>query len=66
MGFQENHEALGKVFSGVEWGTESVMQQTRDKLEQLNVKWSEPACLWDVDRPEDLNRLAFNFPELHQ
>jgi rSAM/selenodomain-associated transferase 1 len=66
VGFKENLQALGNVFADVEWGTASVMQQTRDKLKQFHVKWCEPTCLWDVDRPEDLNRLALNFPQLYQ
>ena len=65
VGFKKNHEALSNVFSSVEWGTERVMQQTRDKLRQLSVKWCEPACLWDVDRPEDLDRLKQQFPLLY-
>lgn len=65
VGFQESSEALGNVFSGVEWGTERVMQQTRHKLKQLSLKWSELACLWDVDRPEDLDRLKQQFPTLY-
>ncbi|BBB30567.1 TIGR04282 family arsenosugar biosynthesis glycosyltransferase [Neptunomonas japonica] len=65
VGFQEKHEALSHVFSNVEWGSEKVMQQTRDKLSRLDAKWCEPACLWDVDRPEDLDRLKQQFPSLY-
>jgi glycosyltransferase A (GT-A) superfamily protein (DUF2064 family) len=34
------------------------MQQTRDRLMQLGWSWSEQPTLWDVDRVEDLDRLA--------
>ncbi len=34
------------------------MQETRARLARLNWRWRELAMLWDVDRPEDLPRLA--------
>ncbi len=46
------------IFQGVSWGTGAVMQQTRERLLALAWKWRELASLWDVDRPEDLDRLA--------
>ncbi len=52
-----------KLFSGVDWGTEEVMAQTRERLSRLGWQWDEPARLWDVDRPEDLVRLVTMFPE---
>ena len=35
----------------------TVMQETRTRLARLNWRWRELATLWDVDRPEDLQRL---------
>jgi uncharacterized protein len=46
------------VFANVSWGSATVMQQTRDRLMQLGWSWSEQPTLWDVDRVEDLDRLA--------
>jgi glycosyltransferase A (GT-A) superfamily protein (DUF2064 family) len=45
------------VFGSIEWGSASVMQQTRERLRALQWKWREQPVLWDVDRPEDLDRL---------
>lgn len=47
------------LFSDMRWGHEQVMQHTRLRLQQNNINWAEPECLWDVDRPEDLRRLSF-------
>lgn len=46
------------LFDGIDWGSGAVMSQTRDRLNALNLRWAEPAILWDVDRPADLARLA--------
>lgn len=46
------------LFQGVDWGSERVMAQTRQRLAGLGLRWAELPCLWDVDRPEDLSRLA--------
>ena len=54
---------LPGIFAGVDWGSDQVMAQTRQRLEALGLRWSEPATLWDVDRPEDLARLAALYPE---
>lgn len=54
------------VFAGVEWGTDRVMGQTRQRLAALGCRWSEPATLWDVDRPDDLERLMAGYPEVRR
>lgn len=54
---------LPALFADVDWGTDQVMGQTRQRLAALGVRWSEPATLWDVDRPEDLARLTSLYPE---
>jgi rSAM/selenodomain-associated transferase 1 len=46
-----------KVFTGISWGDESVMRDTRRRFNDLGLSWREPARLWDVDRPEDLERM---------
>ena len=47
-----------RLFAGVEWGSERVMVQTRQRLSELALSWVELPPLWDVDRPADLARLA--------
>jgi hypothetical protein len=56
--------AAADVFDGIDWGTERVMAQTRERLRALGCGWDEPATLWDVDRPPDLERLLAMAPEL--
>jgi len=34
------------------------MAETRRRLEETGVRWKELETLWDVDRPEDVDRLA--------
>jgi uncharacterized protein len=46
------------LFAEMPWGTPLVMGETRSRLARLSLAWREPARLWDVDRPEDLARLA--------
>lgn len=59
-------EPLAAAFSGVDWGTERVMAQTRQRLGDRACRWIEPLTLWDVDRPEDLERLWRLYPELRK
>ena len=47
-----------RLFGTIDWGTERVMAQTRDRAAALGWRLACPAHLWDVDRPEDLERLA--------
>ena len=54
IGARQSHPDL---FSGVAWGTGSVLNETRGRLRDLAWQWQELAELWDVDRPEDLSRL---------
>jgi rSAM/selenodomain-associated transferase 1 len=50
--------AAPEVFSGIDWGTSSVMTQTRVRLQRLGWTWHELETLWDIDRPDDYLRLA--------
>lgn len=52
-----------ELFAGIDWGTEQVMAQTRQRLTALGWRWAEPVTLWDVDRPADLARLAELCPD---
>jgi rSAM/selenodomain-associated transferase 1 len=54
---------LPELFVGVDWGTARVMAQTRARLRAAGLRWCEPATLWDLDRPADLDRLAVLYPE---
>jgi len=45
------------VFKGVEWGTDRVLEQTITNIDALNLSYVLLEPLWDVDRPEDLDRL---------
>jgi len=45
------------LFEGMTWSNSSVMAETRRRLSRLGLSWREPARLWDVDVPADLDRL---------
>lgn len=45
------------LFEGISWGKESVLEETRERLRQLGWGWQELPTRWDVDRPEDVDRL---------
>ncbi len=45
------------VFENIPWGTGKVMAQTRERLRLLGWNWEELELRWDVDRPEDYDRL---------
>jgi uncharacterized protein len=46
-----------RLFSGIAWSSAQVMAQTRDRLRACALRWQELETLWDVDRPEDWQRL---------
>jgi rSAM/selenodomain-associated transferase 1 len=46
------------LFGGMTWSTETVMAETRRRLTRLGLSWREPARLWDIDEPADLDRLS--------
>ena len=54
------------AFAGIDWGSTQVMAQTRQRLAALAWRWAELAPLWDVDRAEDVERLAAMFPEIRK
>jgi hypothetical protein len=53
-----------ELFRGVPWGGDGVMAATRLALAQHAVVHRELETLWDVDRPEDLERVRRTHPDL--
>ena len=45
------------LFSEMHWSVPSVMEKTRCRLRGLGMTWQEPVTLWDLDLPEDIERL---------
>ena len=45
------------LFSNMPWSTPTVMKETRRRLRDLRLTWREPLTLWDLDLPNDLERL---------
>lgn len=45
------------LFDGITWGGNDVMAGTRERLKRLGWTWRELEILWDIDRPEDYQRL---------
>lgn len=50
--------ALASLFYGVPWGSDRVMDHTRERLRRAGLRWRELPPSWDVDRPEDFDRLC--------
>jgi len=50
--------ADARLFDGIAWGSETVMADSRARLSALGWRWRELETLWDVDRPEDYDRLV--------
>jgi rSAM/selenodomain-associated transferase 1 len=46
------------LFSDMPWGSDQVARLTRERCEHLGLCLVELPTSWDVDRPEDLDRLA--------
>jgi rSAM/selenodomain-associated transferase 1 len=51
------HKPQQALFTGMTWGTATVMDETRRRMKALALSWRELPALWDVDTPEDLARL---------
>jgi hypothetical protein len=53
------------LFAGIEWGSAGVYAATAGKLDSLAYRWRALRTLWDVDRPQDLERLrSLRFPSM--
>jgi hypothetical protein len=48
---------IGKLFEGIVWGGPAVFEQTKARLNEAGARWRALRTLWDVDRPQDLDRL---------
>ncbi|MDE0155332.1 MAG: TIGR04282 family arsenosugar biosynthesis glycosyltransferase [Gammaproteobacteria bacterium] len=46
-----------QLFAGIEWGTDRVLEQTRERVAQLGLKLFELPVRRDLDRPGDLRYL---------
>jgi rSAM/selenodomain-associated transferase 1 len=46
-----------RLFDGIAWGESGVYAQTVERLRALGYRWRALCRVWDVDRPEDLERL---------
>ncbi len=54
IGMRDPEPAL---FADMPWSTAGVMAETRRRLTRLSLSWREPARLWDVDLPQDVERM---------
>lgn len=53
IGLKQAHPAL---FTGIAWGSDQVLAQTRLRIAQQHLSLGLLSEQWDVDRPEDLQR----------
>ena len=44
------------LFQGIQWGGAQVYGRTLEALERLDFRWRALSRVWDIDRPEDLDR----------
>jgi len=51
-------QAMPALFDAMTWGTATVMEETRQRLRNLGWHWHELPVHWDVDRPEDYQRMV--------
>ncbi|MBT3026180.1 MAG: TIGR04282 family arsenosugar biosynthesis glycosyltransferase [Candidatus Thiodiazotropha sp. (ex Ctena orbiculata)] len=63
LGLNRYHRRL---FEGHNWGGRDVAASTREALSALGWRWRELPELWDLDRPQDLQRLQLESPGIYQ
>ena len=51
IGVKSSHP---EIFTRIDWGTDQVLQQTRDSIQSQGISFKELETLWDVDTPDDL------------
>lgn len=56
---------LPVVFKDIPWGTDKVLSRTLEVLKANQMSYRLLDTLWDVDRPEDLDRLSELKPRLN-
>ena len=44
------------IFKDIHWGTNQVYEQTCNRLNQTNMRWTSIDCLWDLDDINDFKR----------
>jgi uncharacterized protein len=49
--------ASPRIFEGIAWGGGDVYRKTTEQLSRLGLRWRPLRTVWDLDRPEDLERL---------
>jgi len=49
-------QPVPEIFTGIQWGTSSVLEETRSRMDQLGLSCLELPIRWDLDRPSDLER----------
>jgi uncharacterized protein len=49
--------ARAEVFRAIEWGGDQVYRETLRRIASAGLAWKALRTVWDVDRPEDLERL---------
>lgn len=53
-----------RLFGRIDWGSDRVLAQTRQRLQKLGWPYRLMPSLWDVDRPDDFDRLKSLYPEI--
>jgi uncharacterized protein len=48
------------LFGAMPWGTDTVMTETRNRAAGAKLRCRELPTLWDIDRPEDVEKLRGN------
>jgi hypothetical protein len=54
-----------EIFRDITWSTASVMPETRRRFASLGWSVDELPALWDIDLPEDFDRLCALHPDAH-
>jgi len=58
-------KVMSPIFEKIQWGSDVVMQQTRNALSANHVSWKELPVQHDIDQAEDLDKLSV-LPEFKQ
>jgi len=53
------------LFEGMTWSTDKVFDETVSRLDTTGWNWVSLPCLWDVDEPEDLQRIPDYLTDLN-
>lgn len=62
IGVRQTH---ANMFEHIDWGTARVLAAQRSRFRSIGWRWFEGVTRWDVDRPEDLARLAELVPPIN-